>query len=74
MAKLSDSEKKELLDVSRSSQLRHDMRILKMNREYLVQNLPNALDEYIEFLNETNALIGHTPKSFKAITGEHFLL
>ena len=75
MAKLSNSEKKEFLEVSCSSQFRHDMRMLKkMNQEKLIQNNENTLDLYIEFLNETNELIKHRPKKFKAIKGEFFIL
>ncbi len=74
MTKLSDLEKQELLELSRSSQLRDDMRILKMNQEKLIQHNTDYLDMYIQFLNETNELIDHKPKKFKKITGEFFIL
>jgi hypothetical protein len=72
MATLSELEKQELLELSRSTQLRDDIRIIKRNQEQSSQNI--SLDEYIQFLNETNELINHTPKPFKKITGEFFIL
>ena len=42
MATLSNSEKQELLELACSSQLRHDMRLLKMNQQKLLQNLRRA--------------------------------
>jgi hypothetical protein len=72
MAKLSDAEKEEMLGLSRSAQLREDMRILRRNQEQLSQNI--SLDEYIQFLKDTNELFNHTPKPFKKITGTCFLL
>jgi hypothetical protein len=70
MAKLSEAEKQELLDLSRSPELREDMRILRENRQVVTNNI----DMYIQFLNETNELIDHRPKKFKEIKGEIFLL
>jgi len=70
MAKLSDSEKNDFLEFSRSPQLRHDMRMLKMNRGGFIKNI----DLYIRFLNETNEMINHQPKKFKEIKGKFFLL
>ena len=75
MAKLSDAEKKELLELSRSSQLRHDMRVLRMNQEKLIQDdTSNTVDRYIQFLNETNELMDHKPKKFKEMRGKFFIL
>jgi len=70
MATLRDSEKQELLELSRSSELREDMQHLRQN----LGNKPASIDEYIEFLNEMNAMLNHKPKKFRKITGESFLL
>jgi hypothetical protein len=72
MAKLSEAEKEELLELAHSAQLRRDCQILKRNQENLSQNM--SLDEYIQFLNDMNALMNHTPKPFKKITGTCFIL
>lgn len=70
MATLSDEEKQELLTLSRSSQLREDMQILKGN----LNNQTVTIDEYIEFLDEMNTLNEHRLKEFRPITGDMFLL
>ena len=70
MATLSNEEKQELLALSRSSQLRKDMQILKEN----LNNQTVTIDEYIEFLDEMNALNEHRLKEFRPITGDMFLL
>jgi len=72
MAKLSDAEKEEILELSHSAQLREDLRILRRNQEQWSQGI--SLDEYLQFLNETNELIDHAPKPFKKITGTCFIL
>ena len=63
-------EKQELLELSRSSQLRHDMQVLRMKQEEAM----NDIDVYIQFLNETNEMINHKPKNFEAMKGQIFLL
>lgn len=70
MARLHDAEKQELLALSRSSQLREDMQILRKNQS----NQTVTIDEYIQFLDEMNALNNHRFKEFRPITGDMFLL
>lgn len=70
MARLHDAEKQELLALSRSSQLREDMQILRKNQS----NQTVTIDEYIQFLDEMNALNNHHLKEFRPITGDMFLL
>lgn len=71
MARLSEAEKEEFLELSCSAQLREDLRILKRNQEQLAQNF--SLDDYLQFLNEMNELHNHALKPFKKITGRFLL-
>lgn len=71
MARLTEAEKEEFLELSRSAQLREDMRILKRNQEELAQHL--SLDDYLQFLNDLNELHSHVSKPFHKITGRFLL-
>lgn len=68
MVKLSEAEKKELLKLSRSQQLRHDLDGLTRRNRKL------SAAQYVEFVTTVNALFGHKPKKFERMTGDHFIL
>ena len=61
---------KELLELARSSQLREDMRRLRKTQV----EAAHTVDDYIQFLHEMHAMVTHTPKTFRKISGEFFLL
>lgn len=69
MPRLSEAEKQELLELAQSAELRKDMEILRKNSEEVVY----SPDEYIEFLDQMNALNGHQTKPFRKIEGEFLL-
>jgi hypothetical protein len=65
MATLSDAEKKELLDLAASAELREDMRLLRHNRHKLLREDGQVdVDKWIEFLTQYNAFINHEPRPF----------
>ncbi|MCP4403992.1 MAG: hypothetical protein GY801_42635 [bacterium] len=69
MARLSETEKQELLELAQSAELRKDMEILRKNREEIMY----SADEYIEFLDRMNAMNGHKTRPFRKIDGEFLL-
>ena len=65
MAKLNDTERKELLGMAASSGLRHDMRLLRRTRHNpVLLDGRMDLDRLIAFLTEYNEFINHEPKPF----------
>ena len=65
---LSDEEKRELLDIARSSKLREDFRRLSENRHnpFVVDGVVD-MDRLLTFLTEYNAFVNHRPKPFRKI-------
>jgi len=63
---LSEKEKQEWTVLAESTSLRDDMRRLSESRHnpFLKDGIVD-IDKYIEFLNEYNEFINHTPKPFK---------
>ena len=72
MAQLSELEKQELLALSDSAELRHDMGKLREHQKQ--KHTEYTLDDYLQFLNDMHELIGHKQRPFKPITEEHFIL
>ena len=72
---LSDQDKKELLEMARSRQMREDFRIMAGNRHnpFLVNGVVD-LDKFIDFLNDYNEFIGHTSRPFRKIIDKKMLL
>ena len=71
MGELTDREKKELLDSAHSSKLRKDFRqIEERHNEYIKHSF--TADDYIAFLNFTNAMINHKRKPFRKIQTGNF--
>ncbi len=66
-AKLSKEEKRELLLLSKSSDLKNDMREIRKIND---QNF--SLDSYIEYLTLSNLFANHERKPFKKIKGNLF--
>lgn len=65
---ISEIEKEELLKLSRSEKLKEEMRFIKKTKyNPFVKDGVFDIDKYIEFLNEYNRFINHTPKKFKPI-------
>ena len=65
---LSDEEKRELIDIAKSSKLREDLRKLseKRHNPFIVDGDVD-IDHLLTFLTEYNAFINHTPKPFRRI-------
>jgi hypothetical protein len=75
MAHLSNEEKDELIELSRSAQLKNDFQIMKINQhEHISIYGTYDLDTYIRFLTSTNAFADHRRKPFKKIEGNNFKL
>ena len=75
MAHLSNEEKDELIELSRSAQLKNDFQIMKKNQhEHIGIYGKYDLDTYIRFLTSTNAFADHRRKPIKKIEGNHFKL
>ena len=73
MNKLTDKEKRELLDDARSSQIRKDFEnIEKLHREYIKKTFNT--DDYIEFLTKINKNFNNAKRSFTKIEGPNFKL
>lgn len=65
---LTDEEKKEMIELARSAQLRDDMRRVREQRHNPFTSGGEVdLDSVVEFLNEFNAFIGHEPRPFRRI-------
>lgn len=65
---LNDEERKELLDIARSSKLRQDLRkVLKNRHNPFIVNGNVDIDHLLTFLNEYNYFINHTPRPFRKI-------
>lgn len=66
MATISEGAKQELLKLSESASLRKDMQIIRANRHnpFFKDGKADA-DAYVEFLNQFNEFINHTPKPFR---------
>lgn len=69
MGFLTEKEKKEFLELVKSKDLRNDFRIIRKNKinPFLKSDGSIDIDKYIQFLNEYNNFINHTPKPFKPI-------
>lgn len=66
MARLTEQEKEELRRLAKSTQLRDDMRRVATSRHNpFMKDGRVDIEAWLEFLNEYNAFIGHTPKPFK---------
>ena len=66
--KFSKKEKEEFLELSKSKKLREDFKNLRKKRHNpFVKNGKVDIEKYIEFLNQYNEFINHTPKPFKKI-------
>lgn len=74
MAMLSKEEKKELLRLSVSAQLRKDFRMIKMHSDISRKKgfLNNNMDFYLRFLTVSNAFANHKQKKFQKMKGENF--
>jgi Mg/Co/Ni transporter MgtE len=73
MNKLSDKEKRELLDDARSSEIRKDFeKMEKLHRGYIKRTF-NA-DDYIEFLTKINKNFNNIKRPFTKIEGTNFKL
>lgn len=70
-ARMSEEEKEELIRLSRSSQLRKDMRRIKCSFFSEAGNVP-SLDDYISFVTTANAFANHQMKPFRKIKGKKF--
>jgi hypothetical protein len=65
MAILRDAEKKEMLEMAASADLRHDMRLLRSSRHRLMKADGQVdIDQWIEFLTQYNEFIRHEPRPF----------
>jgi hypothetical protein len=63
---LSEKEKQEWTVLAESTSLRDDMRRLSESRHNpFLKDGRVDIDKYIDFLNEYNEFINHTPKPFK---------
>ena len=75
MAHLSNEEKDELIELSRTAQIKNDFQTMKKNQHDLIKrNGTYDLDNYIKFLTSTNAFADHRRKPFKKIEGDNFKL
>ncbi len=65
---LTDEEKRELLDIARSTKVREDFRRLSEHRHnpFIVDGDVD-MDRLLTFLTEYNIFINHTPKAFRRI-------
>lgn len=72
---LSDQDKKELLEMAHSRQMREDFRIMVSNRHnpFLVNGVVD-LDKFIDFLNDYNEFIDHISRPFRKIIDKKMLL
>ncbi len=72
---ISEKAKQELLKLSESASFRKDMQTVRANRHnpFLKDGKVDA-DAYIEFLNQFNEFINHTPKPFRAMIGKDMKL
>ncbi|MFN3551227.1 MAG: hypothetical protein ACK4WJ_05425 [Endomicrobiia bacterium] len=68
MVKLTESEKREFKSIAESKKLREDLRKISTNRHNpFFINGEVDIDNFLNFLNEYNQFINHTPKPFKKI-------
>ncbi len=75
MPRLSKEEKEELLQLSRSEQLKNDFRRMRENQLRHLKEIDAAdLDTYIAFLTAANAFASHSMKAFRKIQGDNFKL
>lgn len=72
---LSAQDKKELLEMAHSAQIREDFRIMAGNRHnpFLVNGVVD-LDKFIDFLNDYNEFINHASRPFRKIRDKKMLL
>jgi hypothetical protein len=72
---LSDQDKRELLEMACSEQIREDFRIMASNRHnpFLVNGTVD-LDKFIDFLNDYNEFVGHIRRPFSRIIDKKMLL
>jgi hypothetical protein len=65
---MTENEKQECMELSKSESIRDDMRRLVANRhDPFLKDGKVDLDRYIDFLNTFNEFINHMPKPFKPI-------
>ncbi len=68
MTKLTKEEKKEIKTLAKLKKLKEDLRkILNQRYNPFVINGEVDIDKFLDFLNEYNQFINHTPKPFKKI-------
>lgn len=73
MDKFTEKEREELRNAVRSEKLRDDFRHIARNRfEFLTKDGKIDVDRIVRFVADVNTLLNHTPKPFKAITGNNF--
>ena len=72
---LSQEDKKELLEMSKSSNLREDLRRISFNRHnpFLVNGWFD-MDRWLTFLTEYNEFLGHIKRPFCKIIDKYMLL
>jgi hypothetical protein len=74
MAMLSKAEKRELLRLAASTQLRKDFALMRETNLSRSRKLAANADNYLKFVTFTNAFANHKRKKFRKITGNHFIL
>ncbi|MDP8263311.1 MAG: hypothetical protein P9M13_08415 [Candidatus Ancaeobacter aquaticus] len=75
MARLSDKEKNDFRNIAFSKTFREDAAYVKKNRHNpFISNGEVNTDKVIEFLDEYNAFVNHTPKLFKKINDQNMRL
>lgn len=77
MKRLTEEEKKELLDMAQSSQIKKDFREMKNNsrRLFLKKGKDMAgVDDFIKFLSFYDCFGNHPQKPFREIKGDKFIL
>lgn len=73
MDRFTDSEKDELRKAASSGKLREQFRHIAQNRyEFRTDNGSIDIDRVVKFTADVNALVNHTPKPFRKITGVNF--
>ena len=73
MARLSKEEKQEFLRLAASAQLNRDFKaIKKISALYRAKSCAGNLDDYLRFLNLSNAFVNHKRKKLHKIKGRIF--
>lgn len=72
---LSEDEKREILELSKSSELKRDMEMVVKNRQNsFIINGEVDIDKFITFLTEYNYFINHTFKPIQIKKDKYFIL